>query len=264
MEIQFVLNQLRGLAAVDNKLKFIRSAAEKYELPEEAAARIFAECDLIETRMNDDRLKMAVVGEFSSGKSSFINALLREELLETDVLQGTTVLSVMIYYSDIREIIVIKSGKNERTVYENADEFRERIRQLNRDTDENTETRRLEIGLPSEFLKRGICIIDTPGILEILESIDFIDAPPAKKLSDLSVIGVSMLGAVVGAGVSSRVFHTGMLVSAASAILPAAALYPIMKKTQSEMYKFEEKRIIGQYMEQLDSVRGLILEVLDD
>lgn len=163
MEIQFVLNQLRGLAAVDNKLKFIRSAAEKYELPEEAAARILAECDLIETRMNDDRLKMAVVGEFSSGKSSFINALLREELLETDVLQGTTVLSVMIYYSDIREIIVIKSGKNERTVYENADEFRERIRQLNRDTDENTETRRLEIGLPSEFLKRGICIIDTPG-----------------------------------------------------------------------------------------------------
>lgn len=163
MEIQFVLDQLRGLAAVDNKLKFIRSAAEKYELPEEAAARILAECDLIETRMNDDRLKMAVVGEFSSGKSSFINALLREELLETDVLQGTTVLSVMIYYSDIREIIVIKSSKNERTVYENADEFRERIRQLNRDTDENTETRRLEIGLPSEFLKRGICIIDTPG-----------------------------------------------------------------------------------------------------
>lgn len=101
-------------------------------------------------------------------------------------------------------------------------------------------------------------------ILEILESIDFIDAPPAKKLSELSVIGVSMLGAVVGAGVSSRVFHTGMLVSAASAILPAATLYPIMKKTQSEMYKFEEKRIIGQYMEQLDSVRSLILEVLDD
>lgn len=163
MEIKFVLNQLRGLAAVDNKLKFIRSAAEKYELPEEAAARILAECDLIEARMNDKRLKMAVVGEFSSGKSSFINALLRDELLETDVLQGTTVLSVMIYYSDIREITVIKSGKNERAVYEDADEFRERIRQFNRDTDENTETRRLEIGLPSEFLKRGICIIDTPG-----------------------------------------------------------------------------------------------------
>lgn len=163
MEIKFVLNQLRGLAAVDNKLKFIRSAAEKYELPEEAAARILAECDLIETRMNDDRLKMAVVGEFSSGKSSFINALLREELLETDVLQGTTVLSVMIYYSDAREITVIENGIRGRTVYENADEFRGRVRQLNRDTGEGSKTMHVEIGLPSEFLKRGICIIDTPG-----------------------------------------------------------------------------------------------------
>lgn len=163
MEIKFVLNQLRGLAAVDNKLKFIRSAAEKYELSEEAAARILAECDLIETRMNDDRLKMAVVGEFSSGKSSFINALLREELLETDVLQGTTVLSVMIYYSDAREITVIENGIRGRTVYENADEFRGRVRQLNRDTGEGSKTMHVEIGLPSEFLKRGICIIDTPG-----------------------------------------------------------------------------------------------------
>lgn len=101
-------------------------------------------------------------------------------------------------------------------------------------------------------------------ILEIVENIDFIDAPPAKKLSDLSVVGISVLGAVVGAGVSSQVFHTGTLVSAAYAILPAAALYPIMKKTQSEVYRSEEKRVIGEYMEQLDSVRGLILEVLDD
>lgn len=98
---------------------------------------------------------------------------------------------------------------------------------------------------------------------EIVGRIDFIDPPPAKKISDFSVIGVSVLGAAVGAGVSSRIFHAGTLVSAASAVLPAAVLYPIMKKTQSEMDKSEEKRIIDQYMEQLGSVRGLILEVLD-
>ena len=163
METEFVLEQLRGLAAVEPKLEFIRAAAEKYELPEESAARILAECDLIETRINDKRLKMAVIGEFSSGKSSFINSLLREELLETDVLQGTTVLSVMIYYSDAREITVIENGIRERTVYESAERFRERVRGLNRGVDDNSPISRAEIGLPSEFLKRGICIIDTPG-----------------------------------------------------------------------------------------------------
>lgn len=164
MENSFAVQQLMELAAPESKLKFIRRAAEKYDFPEGTAARILRECDLIAARMNDTRLKIAVVGEFSSGKSSFINALLREELLETDVLQGTTVLSAMIYYSGVREITVFgKDGCGEHEVYENADAFRERIRQLNRDTDENSDISRAEIGLPSELLKRGICIIDTPG-----------------------------------------------------------------------------------------------------
>ncbi len=165
MDIEFVSGQLRQLAAVDGKLEFILSVLKKYDFPEETAARVRREHDAIAARMKDTRLKMAVVGEFSSGKSSFINALLREELLETDVLQGTTVLSTMIFYSETREIAVFyRNGGCERTSYGGArEEFRERIRLLNRDTNESSGITRMEIGFPSELLKSGICIIDTPG-----------------------------------------------------------------------------------------------------
>lgn len=71
-------------------------------------------------------------------------------------------------------------------------------------------------------------------IAEILQSIELVEVPPEKQISDLSVIGVSAGGALVGAGISIKVFHAGMLGSAASTILPAIALYPIMKRAQSE------------------------------
>lgn len=165
MDNEFVSGQLRQLAAVEGKLEFILSVLERYDFPEETAARVRREHDAIAKRMKDTRLKMAVVGEFSSGKSSFINALLREELLETDVLQGTTVLSTMICYSETREIAVFyRDGGCERISCGGArDEFRERIRQLNRDTSESSGITRMEVGFPSELLKSGICIIDTPG-----------------------------------------------------------------------------------------------------
>lgn len=99
-------------------------------------------------------------------------------------------------------------------------------------------------------------------IAETLQSIELVEVPPEKQISDLSVIGVSAGGALVGAGISIKVFHAGMLGSAASTILPAIALYPIMKRAQSEKRKAAEKRLIEQYVGQLGSIRGLIMEIL--
>ncbi len=43
----------------------------------------------IQQRKNDPNLYLAVIGEFSSGKSTFINALLRDDLLKTSALVTT-------------------------------------------------------------------------------------------------------------------------------------------------------------------------------
>lgn len=101
-------------------------------------------------------------------------------------------------------------------------------------------------------------------ISELVQSIDFVEVPPQKQISDLGVIGVSAGSAVIGAGISSHFFHTGVLGSAASAVLPAAVIYPIMKAAQSDMRRSAEKKLIEQYVGQLNDVRIVILEILEN
>ncbi len=82
-------HQIR-IKRAENVLAFIRELGTRYEFPEEEQAQIENETATIERRVQDDRLYLGIVGEFSTGKSTFINALLGFELLKEDVLQGTT------------------------------------------------------------------------------------------------------------------------------------------------------------------------------
>ena len=65
-------------------------------------------------RLQDNNLYLGIVGQFSTGKSTFINALLRDKLLKTDTLQGTTSLTTKIQYGSQLDVsLVTKSGKVE-------------------------------------------------------------------------------------------------------------------------------------------------------
>ncbi len=123
----------------------------------------------LRARQNRRELHLAVVGEFSSGKSSFINALLRENLLETDVVQGTTVASTCIRYSEQRYLQV--DGGVPQTGMEPG-ELAERLSGYNSSLEDDPTAAmeeksgsapQLEVGHPSDFLRQGVCIIDTPG-----------------------------------------------------------------------------------------------------
>src|SRR6266568_1612772 len=79
----------------------------------------------------DDIFLLVMVGEFNSGKSSFINALLREHVVEEGVIPTT------------REITVIRYGEKR--------------------GHHPREDGGLEINYPADFL-RDISIVDTPGV----------------------------------------------------------------------------------------------------
>ncbi len=68
---------------------------------------INTECEPVEKafklllkRCQDDCLYLGVVGEFSSGKSTFINALLGLDILKEDILPGTTCAPTMLCYGE--------------------------------------------------------------------------------------------------------------------------------------------------------------------
>ena len=111
----------------------------------------------IRTR-KDDPFTIVVCGEFKRGKSSLINALLKEEVAPTNVTTETVTLNYISYGSHSNEVIL--SGGRRITVAD--DEIRcEKLENLIHNSKEPINS--LAIYRPLNILK-NVRIIDTPGL----------------------------------------------------------------------------------------------------
>ena len=97
--------------------------------------------------------RVALVGEFSAGKSSIINLLLGRDMLPTAVLASTRRPSLLRHAPDPRIDAVFDDGRRERVTPESAEI-------VARD-----DINHFDIGLPNELL-RSIELIDTPGLAD--------------------------------------------------------------------------------------------------
>lgn len=148
----------------------IERAAEncRKALKEAGLSTLCREAELICKRALQDRFSVAVVGEFSRGKSTFINRFLDKELLPVGNLPTTAVMT-RIRYSE-REVIAGFDRKN-RKVFE---------RPLSEDCWEDLVIKnfggqefegRILAGVNSEWLKKNsVELIDTPGAGDLNEA----------------------------------------------------------------------------------------------
>ncbi|WP_437987035.1 dynamin family protein [Sorangium sp. So ce117] len=149
-------------------------------------------------------LRAAVVGEFNAGKSTFLNALLGEDVAPTGVLPTTATLHWVAWAPDPFARVVVRGGQD-RVVPHAA--LKDTLRALAAAGDK---VARVFIYAPIERLKR-VEILDTPGfnapdpdhIAEARRAFDeahvaiwLLDAPQAMKeserrvLSEISALGV--------------------------------------------------------------------------
>jgi len=100
---------------IDETVSFVEKLLGKHEWGWQEREAIEKDLAFIAKKRNDKCLYLSVVGEFSSGKSTFINALLRENLLESDNIGGTTIAKTVIRYAPKYDIVVtFKNGSVER------------------------------------------------------------------------------------------------------------------------------------------------------
>lgn len=124
--------------------------------------------------LKDDNFKMVVVGEFSRGKSTFINALLGERLLPAFTKPTTTIIN-KISYGEIEEYkLNFRNNKKAKEITRN--EFKKIIAIREPNYDDEVEVKKYDedvkmvsniaysdIKYPIQICKDGIEIIDTPG-----------------------------------------------------------------------------------------------------
>lgn len=179
-------------------LKTIRTIIVDSLLSHERKETYLSRLNKIEQREKDSNVYVGIVGEFSCGKSTLINALIGADYFVTNALQGTTTVVTAIKYADsINLELKYKDGKFlkysngklellERYLpkeYEalslsekikmkavalfggnKKDEMLLRIFDVVTTSDEVAgELDEVVVYHPSEFLKNGIVILDTPG-----------------------------------------------------------------------------------------------------
>lgn len=117
--------------------------------------------------IEDDFFTVVVLGEFKRGKSTFINALLKTELLPTDVLPETATINALMYNDTPTVQVVMNDGseKNGVASQEYLKQFSARQAQ-----DLFNDVKYIKIGYPSDILKNNLVIVDTPGVDDINES----------------------------------------------------------------------------------------------
>lgn len=116
-----------------------------------------------ENQLNHGKYEIGFVGRFSAGKSSLINAILGEAILPTARTETTAVLTKIHYGEEKKGIVNYVDGTMEAVPIE-------RIKEFSHSNGENIEKTVSEINVyyPSEILKKGLVIIDSPGMDTVL------------------------------------------------------------------------------------------------
>ncbi len=135
-------------------------------------------------RLRDGRFILAVVGEFSSGKSFLLNALLGKVefeqrpggrrisgLLATDINPSTATITELTYAADESATALYASGRTERVPIANLARFvavgdEGKLHDATGDEDDGAPLL-VRVAVDSPFLRSGFVVADTPGLASI-------------------------------------------------------------------------------------------------
>jgi len=119
----------------------------------------------IKKKLLENRFHLVVLGQFKRGKSTFINSIIGDKILPTSVVPLTSIVTVLRYGKEERIRVILDQGDIKEI--ERGD-LKDWVTEEGNPKNEKG-VREVEIFYPSEYLRDGICLIDTPGVGSIFE-----------------------------------------------------------------------------------------------
>lgn len=111
-------------------------------------------------RLITEKFTLVVMGEFKRGKSTLINALLGMSLLPTAVVPLTALPTIIEYGEELQVVVNFQDGRRQEI---EPDQLAAYVTEKENPSNQKG-VREVNIYLPSQFLKPGIIVVDTPGI----------------------------------------------------------------------------------------------------
>jgi GTPase Era involved in 16S rRNA processing len=122
-------------------------------------------CEELREKIQTNAFNLLVVGQFKRGKTSLINALLGADILPVAVIPLTSIVTIMTYGEALRVTVFFNDGRITEIKSESLSEHvTEKGNPKNiKDVSE------VVITYPSQYLKDGVRLIDTPGVGSIYQ-----------------------------------------------------------------------------------------------
>ena len=111
------------------------------------------------TKLEHEAFNLVILGQFKRGKSTFINALLGESILPTAIVPLTSVVTILRYGPQLKvKVQYLDERRQEVQLSDLSAYITERENPRNKKG-----VKEVTVFYPSEYLKGGVRIIDTPG-----------------------------------------------------------------------------------------------------
>ena len=150
---ELYLKSIKFGNSLDEQIKYIKSELTKNEFyPSHTLINVLNKLSI----RAKEPMKVAVTGQFSSGKSTFLNALIAKDILPTGITPVTSKVNFIKYGDEYKLEIHFNDGRVEFHPVQNLHKF----------TDQRNSTediKYLTIYIPYDILK-DITFVDTPGL----------------------------------------------------------------------------------------------------
>ena len=114
-------------------------------------------------KVESERFFLVILGEFNHGKSTFVNALLGAEALPTGITPTTAAINHVVYAGEARAHAQLTGGDR---VDLSPGQLTDWVTVAGQHA---KGVRFVELGYPSEILRDGITLVDTPGVNDLNE-----------------------------------------------------------------------------------------------
>jgi GTPase SAR1 family protein len=148
-----------GIARTRGELIAILTALEEVAVRQEAQATKKS-IGILLGKLEQNRFYLTVVGQFKRGKTSFLNALLGADVLPVAILPLTSIVTILQYSDQPHADVVFQSGARSAISLDALPDF-----VTEKGNPRNSRgVSYVEVFYPSEYLRGGVALIDTPGI----------------------------------------------------------------------------------------------------
>jgi small GTP-binding protein len=114
-------------------------------------------------KLEAERFHLVVLGEFNHGKSTFVNALLGQDVLPTGITPTTASINHVVHAQNPTARVVLSSGESK---YLEPTQLKEWVTVAGGHA---SEVAYVELGYPSELLVNNVVLVDTPGVNDLNE-----------------------------------------------------------------------------------------------